>query len=108
MAEYKKINDYTLDVTEPFGTGKGTLSRAFNFAAATVTTLYRESEKDATYGYGLAIALTSQMNIMKFSEFDSVAEIDYMREILVEKGGKPPELDPMLPRKLPKNKLGGA
>lgn len=107
MAEYKKINDYMLDVTEPFGPGKGTLSRLFNFAAATVTTLYHEKET-VYYCSDISTALTSQMNIMRFSDFDSVAEIEDMRKILVEKGGKPPELDPMLTRKLPKNKLGGA
>lgn len=106
MPTYKKVNDYTLDVTEPFGPGNGTLSRVFNFAAATVTTLYREREKDTAYNGGLAISLTSQMNIMKFSDFDSIIEIEDMRKVLVEKGGKPPELDPLLTRRLPKNKLG--
>lgn len=98
--QYQKEDDYTLLVTNTLPTG-GTVSRLFNFAAQHVTTVFRERaelQKDVlTYAsnggnaVARAVALTSQMQIQKFSEFDSRAEIEILRAELVKRGGHPPE-----------------
>ncbi|MDI1227315.1 MAG: hypothetical protein PSY14_06495 [bacterium] len=100
MAErYRKENDYTLSAVQDLS-GGGSLTRQFNFAAEQITTIYeRKAEKESTLGvsYGsdgkataVGIALSSQMTIQKFSELDSQAEVEIMREKLLEEGGKIP------------------
>ena len=99
--QYQKEDDYTLLATNTLPTG-GTVSRLFNFAAQQVTTIFREKaemEKDViTYAsnggnaVARAVALTSQMQVQKFSELDSLAELEILRAELVKRGGHPPEL----------------
>ncbi len=105
---YSKSNDYTLCETTPIEGTDATLTRWFNFAACTVTTLYREkaqlSEKYKEYagngGYALAaagsVALSSQMQVQKFSELDSLKEIEILHKELTTLGGHPPALDEIL------------
>jgi hypothetical protein len=106
MVEYKKYNSYTLEETGETP-GGGTLTRYFNYASGTVTTLFREkvemSEKLQEYsssgkyvGGMAALALTSQMNVQKFSELDSSQEIVLLHEELKKLGGAPPPLEEVL------------
>lgn len=102
---YSKQNDFTLcektDVP-----GGGTLCRYFNFASATITTIFREKamEKDskAAGGYdggvavAIGLALTSQMQIQKFSELDSSREVALLHAELERQGGHPPPLEEIL------------
>lgn len=100
--QYTKQNPYTLLATDEVP-GGGTLSRYFNFAAEQVTTIFREKAElqDSVKTYQSAggnavaasVALTSQIHIQKFSEFDSTAEIELMHAELVRRGGKPPSLN---------------
>jgi hypothetical protein len=102
---YTKQNEFTLlETTEV--PGGGTLCRYFNFAAATITTIFRERamEKDSrsagSYDGGVSVAiglaLTSQMQIQKFSELDSSREIALLHGELVKRGGAPPPLEDVL------------
>jgi len=98
MTDYKKINEYTLSVRDDVLGTEGHMTRVFNFAAATVTTIYREkAEMSEKRGYesapavAVSVALTSQLHIHKFSDFDSDAEIELMRQQLVRLGGRPPQ-----------------
>lgn len=99
MAErYRKENDYTLSVSQDLPSG-GLLTRQFNFASEQVTTIYerRDTLKDQYSAYGVgagtavSVALSSQMTIQKFSDLDSQAEVEIMREKLLAEGGKIPE-----------------
>lgn len=105
MTTYRKEDDYTLLATSDVP-GGGTLCRYFNFAAQQVTTLYTQRAElkgevtKQTYSSGnfgvsqaVSVALTSQMQVQKFSDLDSLAEVELMRAELVSRGGKPPELD---------------
>lgn len=104
MTRYAKEDDYTLLVTNDFP-GGGTLSRYFNFAAEQVTTIFsQKAEKElsqkeyygnAAVSSAVSVALTSQMQIQKFSELDSQAEVERMREELIRLEGKPPVKDDM-------------
>jgi hypothetical protein len=99
---YKKENDFTLSDTIETP-GGGTLSRVFNFASGTITTVFREKfyEKDTVRAYssdggvGIAIgaALTSQMHVQKFSELDSLHEVAALHAELQRQGGNPPPLE---------------
>lgn len=99
-SRYIKEDDYTLLVTNTLPSG-GTLSRFFNFASEQVTTVYERKEalsdkQNAGYSSSpavataVSVALASQMSVQKFSEFDSPAEIELMREKLAKMGGTPP------------------
>lgn len=98
-SSYHKEDDYTLRATSTTP-GGGSLSRYFNFAAEQVTTIYERKEqlKDqySSYGTGAAtsvsVALASEFNVQKFSELDSLAEVEMMHAKLTELGGKPPSL----------------
>lgn len=103
MTEYRKEDDYTLRVTNRVPGAEGTLCRYFNFAAAQVTSIFSakvEKEDHRKEGYSnpavatsVSVALTSQMQVQNFGDFDSDVEIEMMREKLVELGGKPPATD---------------
>ena len=83
MADYTKLNDYTLvEVTGVGGTADGKLSRQFNFAAKQVTTIFREVSVKEKYDKPTSVAITSQMQIQKFSDFDSMDEVEMMHEKL--------------------------
>lgn len=99
---YKKENAFTLSDTVE-SPGGGTLTRLFNFASGTITTVFREKvyEKDSVKQYnsqggaGIAIgvALTSQMHVQKFSELDSLYEVAALHAELLKQGGSPPPLE---------------
>ena len=113
MAErYRKENDYTISAVQDLPSG-GLLTRQFNFASEQVTTIYeRKAEKEQNFGsnYGsepkataVSVALSSQLTIQKFSDLDSQAEVEIMREKLLADKGKIPEASngkPKLPAKL--------
>ncbi len=101
MAErYRKENDYTLSAVQDLPSG-GQLTRQFNFASEQLTTIYeRKADMEKTVGgsYGsdpkatsVAVALSSQLTVQKFSELDSQAEVDIMRAKLLADNGKIPE-----------------
>lgn len=102
---YRKENEFTLSDTLETP-GGGTLTRYFNFASATITTVFREKiyEKDSIKnsstggGAGIAIgaALTSQMHVQKFSELDSLHEVTVLHKELEKHGGHPPPLEDLL------------
>lgn len=97
---YDMEDDYTLRVTSAMKSG-GTLSRYFNFAAEQVTTVYERKEqmKDQYRGYGdgastsVSVALASELHVQKFSELDSLLEVEMMHAKLKDLGGKPPALN---------------
>lgn len=99
-SEYFKEDDYTLSVTNTLPSG-GSICRMFNFASRQVTTVFREKAEmmGEMRAYGSnggvsvarAVALTSQMHIQKFSELDNLDEVDFLRQELIKRGGKPPE-----------------
>lgn len=103
MTTYTKDNDYTLSAVTRLEPG-GTLQRIFNFAAEEVTTILRDalerSDRIEQYSYqssggnavstSVGVALAVDVKMKNFSAFDSQAEIDLMREKLIELGGKPP------------------
>jgi len=89
---YEKLNDYTLSVTTDFGRQAGAdpeLRRIFNFKARQVTTVF-------TQWYSSSVA--NSMAIQKFSELDSLEEVELMWDKLKEMGGNPPELASTLPK----------
>jgi hypothetical protein len=104
MADYSKYNDYTL--AEEGAVAGGTLTRHFNFAAATVTTIFQaktvETQTLRAYGSdggvsaGVGVAMTSQMQVHKFSELDCAREVVILHAKLVELGGTPPPLEEIL------------
>jgi hypothetical protein len=99
--EFIKENDHTLAVVNEetvnhrnisSGGKWGTsLKKTFNFESAQVTTLYREWIYYGSGYHDASAALTSQMHIQNFSDFDSKAEIERMRAKLKELGGNPPD-----------------
>lgn len=99
MTDYRKEDDYTLRATTELPE-KGFLHRYFNFAAEevrTILTVERSININRRYSgstepVAAAVALTSQMDSQKFSDFDSMTEVELMREKLISLGGKPPEL----------------
>lgn len=105
MTTYTKEDDYTLLAVSNVPDG-GKLCRYFNFAAGEITTLFREkaqlNEKQREYGNGyavsnaVAVALTSQMSVRKFSELDSFNEISLMHKELEKLGGHPPALEDII------------
>jgi hypothetical protein len=114
--QYQKEDDYTLLVTNKLP-GGGEITRLFNFAAQQVTTIFHEkaemsAEKSAYASTGgvsvaRAVALTSQMQVQKFSDFESQAELELMRQELIKRSGKPPELGETLGKTKPSiTKLG--
>lgn len=100
MPDYSKLNDYTLVETTHFGTlneSQGCRIRHFNFAARQVETFVREvlNEKH-TVGYDKAVAASGSVavghSIQNFGDIEGQAEIEMMREILVnELKGKIPD-----------------
>jgi len=100
MTQYAKEDDYTLRASWNPPGSKGTLSRYFNFASEQVVTIFTERAEmeksikagayDGGAGISVAVALSSQMQIQRFSDMDSQTEIEMMREKLVSLGGKPP------------------
>lgn len=102
MAErYRIENDYTISATQELSSG-GSLTRQFNFASEQVTTIYeRKAEMKDRFGseyssdggkaIAVSVALSSQMTVQKFSDLDSQAEVEIMREKLLADGGKIPE-----------------
>ena len=104
---YSKTNDYTLCETTPIPDSKATLTRWFNFASCTVTTLYREkaemqhSQKERWTGdyavsSAVSVALSSQMQVVKFSELDSLKEIQLLHAELLKCDGHPPPLEEIM------------
>lgn len=104
--EIVKDNDYTLSVIQTaqeelpsnysntIPTHKASLTRTFNFLSEQVTTITRDTVSSPMFngsGGDAATAVTSQMIIQNFSDFDSTKEIELMREKLKEMGGTPPE-----------------
>lgn len=112
MTRYSKEDDYTICLSWTPPGSKGTLSRYFNFASEQVTTIFTEraemkdSKASGSYEGGVsvavAVALTSQMQVQKFSELDSLAEVEMMRAALKTLGGSPPESSGVLPGKPPR------
>lgn len=98
--QYAKEDDYTLLVTNTLPDG-GTLSRFFNFAAEQVTTIYGNTvQKESTIkpnyssqsgSTSVSVAVTSQMALQKFREFDNETEIRFMFDKLVGLKRKPPQ-----------------
>ena len=108
MTSYVKEDDYTLCVTSAVPNSRGSLSRYFNFAAEQVTTIFTERAElkdskasgayDGSVSVAVSVALTSQMQVQKFSDFDSQGEIELMREKLIFLNGKPPASSGGLPK----------
>lgn len=100
MTTYSKEDDYTLCAYNALP-GAGVLRRYFNFASEQITTIYSEKaqiemkikdyERNGGNSAAVSVALTSQMDIRKFSELDSQLEIELMRKKLRDLGGTPPE-----------------
>ncbi|MEZ0224072.1 MAG: hypothetical protein ACAH83_05935 [Alphaproteobacteria bacterium] len=98
-SEYRKEDDYTLMVTNVLPSG-GIICRIFNFASRQITTVFSEKSEvqgdlrayghDGGVSAARAVALTSQMQVQKFSELDSLEEVNLMRRELMIRGGKPP------------------
>lgn len=95
-------NDYTLSVTRVTDDNrqagystiqvKSSLTTTFNFLAQTVTYETRENlVQESGYKLQGAVAVSTQMAIRNFSDFDTQAEIDMMRAELIARGGNPPE-----------------
>jgi hypothetical protein len=117
MPQYSKYTDYTLMETADLPNG-GSITRMFNFAAATVTTIFQqkadrhEQQKSWINGASVAVsdavsvALTSQMQVQKFSEFDTTVELELMHKKLRELKGTPPPLEDVLPPSLNKGCRG--
>jgi len=85
---YEKLNDYTLSVSNDFerqSSADPELRRIFNFKARQVTTVFSQ-----WYSHSVA----NSMVIQKFSELDSMEEVELMWGKLKELGGNPPELSP--------------
>lgn len=111
MTEYTREDDYTLLATSKLPTG-GALCRYFNFAAEQVVNIFvekstKELEKGSVYAnypvsVSVSTALTSQMQIQKFSELDSAQELELMHKILKERGGNPLPLKSSLTGKMEK------
>ncbi len=83
---FEKLNDYTLSVVNDFSRmdqADPELRRIFNFAAHNITTIY-------SMWYGSAV--TSNMTVTKFSELDSLDEVQMMHGKLSALGGNPPAL----------------
>lgn len=96
---FEKLNDYTLSVVNDFARQEQAdpeLRRIFNFAARNVTTIY-----SMWYGH----AVTSNLQVEKFSDLDSLDEVARMHEKLRDMGGKPPALPTL--DKLGKSSLRG-
>ena len=105
MVEYSKYSDYTL--CETGDVAGGTLTRQFNFASGTITTVFREQAERSqtqkewrsdmtTVSDAVSVALTSQMQIQKFSELDSLAEVIILHKKLQDLGGTPPPLEDII------------
>jgi hypothetical protein len=89
---YEKLNDYTLSVTNDFERQERAdpeLRRIFNFKAQQVTTIFSQ---------WYSSSVSNSMAIQKFSELDSLEEVELMRSKLKELGGDPPGLTPALPK----------
>ncbi len=105
---HSKEDDYTLCVTTSILNSRGSLTRYFNFAAEQVTSVFSEraelKDSKAAGGYdggvsvAVAVALTSQLQVQKFSDFDSQTEIELMREKLISLQGNPPAASGSLPK----------
>lgn len=83
---FEVLNSYTISHTHDFGRNHKAdpeLRRIFNFAAQDITSIY-------SMWYGSAV--TSTMQVQKFSELDSLDEARIMHSKLRELGGNPPEL----------------
>lgn len=95
---FEKLNDYTLSVVNDFARQSQAdpeLRRIFNFAAQNITTIY-------SMWYGASV--TSSMQTQRFSELDSLNEVERMHRKLVSMGGQPPAL-PQPDSRLPKGSL---
>jgi hypothetical protein len=87
---FEKLNDYTLSVTNDFqrnAQADPELRRIFNFEARQITNVY-----SMWYGNGVS----SNMQVQKFSELDSLDEVARMHAKLCELGGNPPGLPEVL------------
>lgn len=83
---YEKLNDYTLSVTTDFERQERAdpeLRRIFNFRAQQVTTIFSQ---------WYSSSVSNSMSIQKFSELDSLDEVELMWQKLKAMGGNPPEL----------------
>ena len=95
---FEKINDYTLSVTTDFtrqAQADPELRRIFNFQARQVTNIYSMWYRDG---------ISTAMQIQRFSDLDSLDEVETMHKKLCELGGQPPGLPDILS---PLGKQGG-
>lgn len=97
---YKKIDENTLkqhfDCPAP-GEYNGvritsSLTRTFNFLAREIIVKNTEARYEARGSSGGSAAVSSQIIIQRFSELDSLDEVELMHARLVELGGTPPPL----------------
>lgn len=89
---YEKLNGYTLSVVNDFerqSDADPELRRIFNFTARQVTSIYTQWSK---------AGVSSSMTIQRFSELDSLEEVELMWNKLKALGGNPPGLSPNLPK----------
>lgn len=87
---FEVLNDYTLSVTNDFQRGGDSdpeLRRIFNFRARQITNVF-----SMWYGEGMS----TNMQIQKFSELDSLDEVREMHRMLCNKGGNPPSMEDIL------------
>jgi hypothetical protein len=83
---FEKLNDYTLSVVNDFARQEDAdpeLRRIFNFKARQITTIY-----SMWYSEGIS----TNMQVQKFSELDSLDEVTEMHRKLCALGGNPPGL----------------
>lgn len=115
MPVYKKIDDSTLLVRQPLADsdndwGAPRLTRLFNFKARQITTIY---ERGGTQSYkiprgdyssetGQTAAVTAAIQIQNFRDLESTDEVRDMHAQLVRIGGRPPNIDDVLPGQLNK------
>jgi len=105
-----KVDDNTVIAATALPTG-GQLCRVFNFAASEVTTIFSQTvEKKVAWDPfnkntpdQSSPAVTSQMSVRKFSEFDDTREIEAIHKVLKEQlGGNPLPLSEKLTGKMAK------
>lgn len=99
-----KVNDYTLLETTPIEGTKGILCRSFNFASKQLITIFREvtSERDnkgdrldgldakaVSVSTSVSTAITSKIDIKKFSDLQSDQEVKLMAQELKKLKGTP-------------------
>lgn len=87
---FEKLNDYTLSVTFDFARqaqADPELRRIFNFQSRQITSIY-----SMWYSSGLS----TTMQVQRFSDLDSLDEVQTMHQKLCDLGGSPPALSQIL------------